>query len=145
MKLSIYPFVIALAVATAVPSSATSTPYRNVPLGQSARMEMANTSGMFKGIEVNGGSVTLMKDKMGTTLKLSSDFKVPNSPAPHWQVVDAQGNTFLLKQMRIKDGVENRMLTLPGYIKSVAKVQVWCSFAEVNLGEASFAKPVKVN
>jgi len=31
---------------------------------------------------------------------------------------------------------------VPKYVKNVAKVQIWCAFAEVNLGEASFSSPV---
>jgi hypothetical protein len=81
---------------------------------------------------------------MGTMLKLSSDFKIPNTPAPHWQVVDAKGNVFLLNQLKIKDDMVNRTVMLPSYIKSVAKVQIWCSFAEVNLGEAIFTKPMMI-
>ena len=30
----------------------------------------------------------------------------------------------------------------PKYVKNVAKVQIWCPFAEVDLGEASFSSPV---
>jgi hypothetical protein len=33
----------------------------------------------------------------------------------------------------------NRSITLPSYITDVAKVQFWCGYAEVLLGEASFA------
>jgi len=33
-------------------------------------------------------------------------------------------------------------VTLPGYIKDVAKVQIWCSFDEVVLGGAKFDKAV---
>jgi hypothetical protein len=32
----------------------------------------------------------------------------------------------------------NRSITLPSYISDVAKVQFWCAYAEVVLGEASF-------
>ena len=53
------------------------------------------------------------------------------------------GNTYLLNQMRIKGDKTNRMITVPSYIKDIAKVQVWCSFAEVVLGETSFDTIVK--
>ncbi|MGQ0666409.1 MAG: hypothetical protein ACT4O4_05180, partial [Nitrospiraceae bacterium] len=33
-------------------------------------------------------------------------------------------------------------ITLPAYVSDVAKVQIWCAFAEVLLGEASFAKSI---
>jgi hypothetical protein len=37
---------------------------------------------------------------------------------------------------------QNRTITVPAYVKDVAKVQIWCAYAEVLLGEASFASPV---
>jgi hypothetical protein len=33
----------------------------------------------------------------------------------------------------------NRSITLPAYISDVAKVQFWCAYAEVLLGEASLS------
>ena len=107
-------------------------------------MDMGSTN-MFKGIEVNGGTANLYKKDGKTHLSFSMDFKNPGSPSPHWQVVDANGNTFLLQRITIAGDKTNRDITLPSYIKSVKKVQVWCSFAEVVLGEASFNKAMKVN
>jgi len=43
----------------------------------------------------------------------------------------------------VKPGLNNRKITVPRYVPDIAKVQIWCSFAEVLLGEASFAQPVK--
>jgi hypothetical protein len=100
------------------------------------------TSGNFKGIEVNGGNVMVMRDGKRVYLKAGPEFKVPNSPAPHWQIVDSKGNTYLLKQLKIAGDKRNLTVELPSYIRDIAKVQIWCSFAEVNLGEAIFAKPV---
>jgi len=99
------------------------------------------TTGAFKGIEVNGGTATVEKKDMKWMLKVSSDFKIPNSPAPHYQVVDAAGNKYLLDRLTIVGDKTKRQIVLPSYVKSVAKVQIWCSFAEVLLGEASLAKP----
>jgi hypothetical protein len=33
----------------------------------------------------------------------------------------------------------------PAYVPDVSKVQIWCAFAEVVLGEASFPQPVQVS
>ena len=52
---------------------------------------------------------------------------------------------YLLQQLRIKDNKFNRKITLPAYIHDVAKVQIWCSFAEALLGEASFPAPIATN
>jgi hypothetical protein len=99
-------------------------------------------SKQFAGAKANTGTVTATVDNGKITLKVSDDFQIPDTPAPSWQIVDSQGNTYLLNQVKIKGGT-NRMITLPAYIKDVAKVQVWCSFAEVLLGETSFETIVK--
>jgi hypothetical protein len=100
------------------------------------------TSKPFTGAKANTGTVTASVENGKITLKVSDDFVIPDTPAPSWQIVDSQGNTYLLNQFRIKGGT-NRQITLPAYIKDVAKVQVWCSFAEALLGETSFDAIVK--
>jgi hypothetical protein len=72
-------------------------------------------------------------------LTLSSDFKVPDTPDPHWQVVDSKGTVYLLQRLAIKDNKINTSITLPGSIKDIAKVQIYCAWAEAVLGEASFS------
>jgi hypothetical protein len=116
------------------------------PAAKSMKMEMMGktiaTTNQFKGIEVKKGTVNLIQMGKNFSLKASKDFAIPGSPAPHWQVVDKEGNTFLLNQLKIAGDKTNLQIQLPSYIKSVAKVQIWCSFAEVVLGEASFSKAV---
>ena len=97
----------------------------------------------FKGVKANTGYATLSHVDGKRVLTVSDDFVIPNTPAPSWQVVDSSGNVYLLQQFKIKDNKTNRTITLPAYIPDVARVQVWCSFAEVLLGEASFEMPVK--
>ncbi len=78
-------------------------------------------------------------------LTLSDDFVVPDTPDPHWQVVDSDGNVYLLDKLKTKAFIGSnykKEIVLPSYVKNVAKVQIWCAFAEVNLGEASFSSPV---
>jgi hypothetical protein len=81
-------------------------------------------------------------------LTLSDDFKVPDTPDPHWQVVDSKGNTFLLQRLAAKNlgGLAkdriNMSITLPENIKDVAKVQIYCAWAEAVLGETSFGAPL---
>ena len=56
-----------------------------------ASLAMAQTSTAFSGAKVNGGTVThTMKDGKHV-LTLSGDFQVPDTPDPHWQVVDSKG------------------------------------------------------
>ena len=96
----------------------------------------------FKGVKANTGYATLNKQGKSTILTWSDEFKIPDTPAPHWQVVDSKGNVYLLQRLVIKGDKQNRTITLPSYVKDVAKVQIWCAFAEVLLGESSFDKPV---
>jgi hypothetical protein len=101
------------------------------------------TSKPFTGPKANTGTVSFSKEGGKIKLTLSDDFVVPDTPDPHWQVVDSKGNVYLLKRLKIKDDKYNKSIILPSYIKDVAKVQIWCAFAETNLGETSFAKTMK--
>lgn len=102
----------------------------------------ADVTTPFTGKAVNGGTVTheLRGDKH--VLTVSSDFTVPGSPDPHWQVVDSNGTVYLLDRLKLKDDRINTSITLPAYIPSIARVQMWCAWAEVVLGEASFTAPI---
>lgn len=97
----------------------------------------------FSGVKANSGTVTHSKDGKQNILTLSDDFTVPDTPDPHWQVVDSKGNVYLLQRLPIKGEKVNKSITLPSYIHDVVKVQIWCAFAETILGEASFAHPVQ--
>ena len=100
------------------------------------------TSGPFAGKAVNGGTVTVTQQGSTTTLTLSPDFQVPGSPDPHWQVVDTRGTVYLLDRLKLKDDRIKTSITVLGYVPSIAKVQIWCAWAEVVLGETAFASPV---
>jgi hypothetical protein len=100
-------------------------------------------SSMFQGPKANTGSVEHSVEGGKQILKLSSDFVIPDTPAPTWRVIDSKGNIFTLQALKVKSGLDNRRIELPGYIKDVAKVQIWCAYAEVLLGETSFKMPVK--
>ena len=104
--------------------------------------DVSHTSSMFKGAKANTGTVSHSKMNGKQMLTLSADFKVPDTPAPHWQVIDSKGNTYLLQRLVIKGDKYNQTIELPSYIKDVAKVQIWCAWAEALLGEASFAEPL---
>ena len=110
--------------------------------GGVAFAEHMHTTGAFHGAKVNGGTVTHTKQGPGNVLTLSDDFQVPDTPAPHWQVVDSHGNTYLLQRLTIKGDKVNRSIVVPAYVKDIATVQIWCAYAETLLGEASFERPV---
>jgi len=103
----------------------------------------SHTSKPFTGAKVNGGTVTHTTEGEKRVLTLSDDFKDPMTPDVHWQVVDSKGNVYLLQKLMIKGDKVNKSITLPSYVKDVAKVQIWCAFAEALLGEAPFDAPVK--
>ena len=96
----------------------------------------------FTGKAVNGGTVTASERGGKTVLTVSGDFQAPGSPDPHWQVVDSRGTVYLLDRVKLKDDKINTSITVPSYVPDIAKVQMWCAWAEVVLGEAPFAAPI---
>jgi hypothetical protein len=106
--------------------------------------EMAShhTSSMFQGPKANTGTVSHSIENGKSILRVSHDFKVPDTPAPTWRVVDSDGAIYTLDAFKIKGG-EKREVEVPAYVKDIAKVQVYCAWAQVLLGETSFSMPVK--
>jgi hypothetical protein len=114
-------------------------------LGASAAFAQTHTSSQFQGPKANKGTVTHSIKDGKSVLTLSDDFVVPDTPDPHWQLVDSDGNVYLLDRLKTKALIGSsfkKEIVVPKYVKNVAKVQIWCAFAEVNLGEASFSSPV---
>ena len=106
----------------------------------------AHTTGQFQGPKANKGHVTHSTRDGKSVLTLSGDFIVPDTPDPHWQVVDSSGQVFLLDKLKKKALLGDKFqkeIVLPGYVKNVSKVIIWCAWAEANLGEASFRSPIK--
>ncbi len=104
-----------------------------------------HTSSQFQGPKANKGTVAHSTKDGKSVLTLSDDFVVPDTPDPHWQVVDSDGNVYLLDKLKTKAFIGTnykKEIVLPSYVKNVKKVQIWCAFAEVNLGEATFSSPV---
>ena len=114
----------------------------------SLALAQGHTSKPFAGAKVNGGTVTHSIKDGKNVLTLSDDFKVPDTPDPHWQVVDSKGNTFLLQRLGVKNllGLAkdriNMSITLPDYVKDIAKIQIYCAWAEAILGETTFGAPL---
>jgi hypothetical protein len=101
-----------------------------------------HTSSMFQGPKANTGTVSHYVENGKSMLRVSDDFKVPGTPAPTWRVVDSRGNVYTLDAFKIKGG-EKREVVVPAYVRDIAKVQVYCAWAEVVLGEAGFSAPVR--
>lgn len=71
---------------------------------------------------------------------------MPDTPDPHWLVVDSDGNVYDLDKLKKKALVGDRYqkeIVVPGYVKNEKKVIIWCAWAEANLGEASFENGVQ--
>jgi len=112
----------------------------------SAVAQDAHTTGQFQGPKANKGHVTHSARDGKSVLTLSDDFVVPDTPDPHWQVVDSDGQVYLLDKLKKKALLGDKYqkeIVVPGYVKNVSKVIIWCAWAEANLGEASFSSPVK--
>jgi hypothetical protein len=101
-----------------------------------------HTTKVFTGVKVNAGTVTHTKVDGRNILTMSDDFVVPGTPDPHWQVVDSNGTVYLLDRLQAKNGKYNKSIAVPAYVPNVAKVQIWCAFAETVLGETTFESPV---
>jgi hypothetical protein len=114
-------------------------------IGIGAASAQSQTSKPFSGAKVNAGRVMHSDQNGKHVLTLSGDFQVPDTPDPHWQIVDGKGRVFLLERLKVKGAIAglagdkvNMSITLPGYIEDVAKVQIYCAWAEVVLGETTF-------
>lgn len=102
-----------------------------------ATLSAQGKSKPFTGAKVNQGTVSCSQRDGKLTLTLSDDFVVPDTPAPHWQLVDSRGNAYLLERLVTKGDVLHKSITVPGYVPDVAKVQIWCAWAEALLGETA--------
>lgn len=122
-----------------------------VLVSSAAAAQQGHMTGKFAGAKVNAGTVTHSVKDGKQMLTLSSDFVVPDTPDPHWQVVDSKGNTYLLQRLGVKNAVgvgkdrTNMSITVPAYVKDIVKVQIYCAWAEAVLGEAAFAAPQMTN
>ena len=140
----------ALALVVAVTFAVTSAFAQDQMMGKM----MGHKSSPFAGPKANKGYVTHTKEGKASVLTLSDDFVVPDTPDPHWAVVDSKGVMYLLDRLHLKPqgmAMEDhgkqpdryqKSIKLPAFIKDVKKVVIWCAWAEANLGEASFEKPV---
>src|SRR5215510_8402143 len=56
----------------------------------------------FAGPKANKGYVTHTKQGNENILTLSDDFVVPDTPDPHWRVIDSDGNVYDLDKLKKK-------------------------------------------
>ena len=111
-----------------------------------AKTGTSATTSQFQGPKANTGTAMFFQENGKSMLKVSDDFKVPDTPAPTWRVVDSKGNVYTLDAFKIKEGLgngEKRQVTVPAYVHDIVTVQVYCAWAQVLLGEAKFSTVVK--
>lgn len=96
----------------------------------------------FQGSKANTGTAMHLYENGKSILRVTDDFRVPDTPAPTWRIVDSAGTVYTLDAFKIKNG-EKRQVNVPSYVKDIAKVQVYCAWAEVLLGEAPFSSAVR--
>ena len=63
----------------------------------------AHKSRPFQGAKANKGFVTHATQNGKSTLTLSDDFVPPQTPDPHWQIMDSNGKTYLLDRLMTKN------------------------------------------
>ena len=117
--------------------------------GAATADEMTHSTAKFAGPKANTGMATHSVQDGKDILTLSDDFVTPMTPDPHVQVVDSKGTVYLISRCKIKasDKGDDKMvktIVVPSYVPDIAKVQIWCAWAETVLGEASFDQPVKM-
>src|SRR5437763_16330272 len=80
-------------------------------------------SNQFQGPKANKGFVTHSNRDGKSVLPLSDDLVVPDTPDPHWRVVDSEGQEYdpdkLRKNALLGDKYQKEM-SVPGYVKKVS-------------------------
>src|SRR6266516_3272240 len=70
----------------------------------SAKAEGEQRTNQFAGPKANTGMAVFFHENGKPMLKVTDDFKVPDTPAPTWRVVDSKGNIYTLDAFKIKIG-----------------------------------------
>src|SRR5262245_55514545 len=88
------------------------------------RADETHTNTKFARAKTNKDTVTHTVQSGKNVLTLSDDFKTPDTPAPHWQVVDSHGHAYLLQRLVIKGDKYHKSITVPEYVHDIAKIQI---------------------
>jgi len=107
--------------------------------GDYVRREKDNWSSRAVNVDAKYHTKEVWQDKDGRPLHPHTNYYVGG---------DSKGNTYLLQRLGAKNlgGLAkdriNMSITLPAYVKDVARVQIYCAWAEAVLGEAPFGAPL---
>ena len=99
----------------------------------------SHTSSQFQGPKANKGTVTHSIKDGKSVLTLSDDFVVPDTPDPHWQVVDSDGNVYLLDKLKTKAFIGNNALSVTAVTSVAGKLRSFAEIFFVPFAEAAFA------
>jgi len=68
-------------------------------------LSMIAVTGLFAGSNGFAADAHTTSNSEGVNAKaVSDDMKIPETPAPRWQVVDSKGNVYLLTPLKTSDG-----------------------------------------
>jgi hypothetical protein len=68
-------------------------------------LSMVAATGLFVASNGFAAEAHITSQSEGVKAKaVSDDLKIPEAPAPPWQVVDSKGNVYLLTPLKTKDG-----------------------------------------
>ena len=70
-----------------------------ITLMATAAQAQSHMSMKFTGAKANTGTVTHSVTAGKHVLTLSADFVTPDTPDPHWQLVDSKGRVYLLQRI----------------------------------------------
>lgn len=73
----------------------------------------AHTTSNFEGVTANIGVIAQAREATEDTRAVSDDVKIPETPAPQRQVVDSNGNVYLLIPLKTKDGKASVEYVIP--------------------------------
>ena len=77
-------------------------------MGAAAFAADLHVSSPFQGPKANKGTVSHSMKNGKSMLTLSDDFVVPDTPDPHWQLVDSNDQVYLLDKLKLKGDREKR-------------------------------------
>ena len=77
-------------------------------------LSMIAAAGLFVASNGFAADAHTTSQSQGVMAKaMSDDGKIPETPAPRWQVVDSKGNVYLLTPLQIKDGKASVEFVVP--------------------------------
>ena len=100
----------------------------------------SHKSGPFQGAKANKGFVTHTTENGKSTLTLSDDFVPPQTPDPHWQIVDSNGKIYLLDRLTTKGEKVKKSIVVPSTSRTLPR----CRYGAPSLRRISAKLPSSI-